>query len=269
MALEELEDSTYLSRFTGYNPARWICDAERFFSFYAIYEEERFPYVVESFDDEPFSWFNSWYRGPECLTWKSFTIAMLHHFLQPPSLPCHEPPIPPTSSFGRVASPPTLTPSPQQSPLGSIYPQSAIITNKTSIPVLYPFVLFHGHVSFKNRCSKFNDANPNAIGKREWRPPWLPPCRYVETDPNAVVRLEWRPPWTGQTVVEDKDVFQGESIDTCMIPYHAPRLHALHNLQCTCPCSCSFLFLVIELFIFLIELVGSFMFLTSCFRLPL
>jgi hypothetical protein len=40
MALEELEDSTYLSRFTGSNPARWICDAKRFFSIYAIYDEE-------------------------------------------------------------------------------------------------------------------------------------------------------------------------------------------------------------------------------------
>ncbi|KAJ0843860.1 hypothetical protein HanRHA438_Chr15g0696051 [Helianthus annuus] len=203
MALEELEDATYLSRFTGYNPARWICDAERFFSFYAIYEEERFPYVVDSFDDEPFSWFNSWYRGPERLTWKSFTIAMLHRFrppplspVPPPSLPCQEPSIPPTSSLGRVASPPIPTSSPQQSPLDSIYPQATILTNKTSIPVLYTVVLLDGHVSFENRCSKFNDADPNAFGRRVWRPPWLPPCHYVETDPNAVVRLEWRPPWT-------------------------------------------------------------------------
>ncbi|KAK1415280.1 hypothetical protein QVD17_31058 [Tagetes erecta] len=80
MALEELEDFMYRSRFSSFNPARWICDAEKLFSFFAIYEEEQFPYVVESFEDEHFSWFNSWYRRPEHLTWKSFTSAMLYHF---------------------------------------------------------------------------------------------------------------------------------------------------------------------------------------------
>ncbi|KAJ0599559.1 hypothetical protein HanRHA438_Chr03g0108411 [Helianthus annuus] len=115
MALEELEDATYLSRFTSYNPARWICDAERFFSFYAIYEEERFPYVVEWFDDEPFSWFNSWYRGPERLTWKSFTTALLHRFQPPPPSCPARPPLP-----SCPARPPPLSPVlPLSSPLQS------------------------------------------------------------------------------------------------------------------------------------------------------
>ena len=218
MALEELDDSMYLSRFNGSNPTRWICDVERFFSFYEIYGEERFPYVVEYFDDEPFSWFNSWYRGPERLTWKSFTIAMLHRFhtattsnniypsppslqpinhVQPSSLPCHEPPIPLTP-----------TPLPKQSLLGSINPQAAILSNKTSIPVIYPFVLLDGHVSLKNRCSKLNVVDPNAIGRREWRPPWLPTCRYVETAPNVMVRLEWRPPWIGSPSLRTRTFFR-------------------------------------------------------------
>ncbi|KAM0041097.1 hypothetical protein Hdeb2414_s0011g00362291 [Helianthus debilis subsp. tardiflorus] len=81
MALEELrQEHPRLPRFTGSNPNLWISQAEQYFLFYTIYDDERFPYVIESFDDEPFWWFNGWYRGSHSLTWNDFTTAMITQF---------------------------------------------------------------------------------------------------------------------------------------------------------------------------------------------
>ncbi|KAJ0939629.1 hypothetical protein HanRHA438_Chr02g0063341 [Helianthus annuus] len=77
MALEDLEPQ--LSRFTGSDPNSWISQSELYFRFYSIYGDERFSYVIEVFEDEPFYWFNSWFRSDD-LTWKDFTTAMLHRF---------------------------------------------------------------------------------------------------------------------------------------------------------------------------------------------
>lgn len=80
MALEKLlQEHPVLPRFTGSNPALWISQAERYFLFYAIYDDEQFPYVIESFDDEPFWWFNGWYRS-DFFTWNDFTTAMFTQF---------------------------------------------------------------------------------------------------------------------------------------------------------------------------------------------
>ncbi|KAJ0896908.1 hypothetical protein HanRHA438_Chr08g0339811 [Helianthus annuus] len=76
MALEEMD----LPRFTGFAPAHWICQAERFFLHYDIGDEsERFSYVMVAFDNEPFYWFNSWFRS-DFLTWSDFIAAMLIQF---------------------------------------------------------------------------------------------------------------------------------------------------------------------------------------------
>ncbi|MFS7983335.1 hypothetical protein Hanom_Chr11g00973321 [Helianthus anomalus] len=49
------------------------------------------------------------------------------------------------------------------------------------------------------------DEEPNATGRREWRPPW----RFTPTGQNAVGRIEWRPPWKNHYVLEGKNVFKG------------------------------------------------------------
>ncbi|KAM0046612.1 hypothetical protein Hdeb2414_s0009g00318551 [Helianthus debilis subsp. tardiflorus] len=77
MALEDLEPQ--LPRFTGSDPNSWISQSELYFRFYSIYGDERFSYVIEVFEDEPFYWFNSWFRSDD-LTWNDFTTAMLHQF---------------------------------------------------------------------------------------------------------------------------------------------------------------------------------------------
>ncbi|KAJ0940130.1 hypothetical protein HanRHA438_Chr02g0079931 [Helianthus annuus] len=77
MALEDLEPQ--LPRFTGSDPYLWISQSELYFRFYSIYGDERFSYVIEVFEDEPFYWFNSWFRSDN-LTWNDFTTAMLHRF---------------------------------------------------------------------------------------------------------------------------------------------------------------------------------------------
>jgi hypothetical protein len=59
-------------------------------------------------------------------------------------------------------------------------------------------------------------------GRRKWRPPW----RTVVTAPNAIRRVEWRQPWCFNSVLEDKDVFEGVGIDTYpTVPqdHHYPR----------------------------------------------
>ncbi|KAJ0494626.1 hypothetical protein HanRHA438_Chr04g0199801 [Helianthus annuus] len=77
MALEDLEPQ--LPRFTGSDPNSWISQSELYFRFYSIYGDERFSYVIEVFEDEPFYWFNSWFRSDD-LTWNDFTTAMVHQF---------------------------------------------------------------------------------------------------------------------------------------------------------------------------------------------
>ncbi|KAF5813118.1 hypothetical protein HanXRQr2_Chr03g0094501 [Helianthus annuus] len=77
MALEDLEPQ--LPHFTGSDPNSWISQSELYFRFYSIYGDERFSYVIEVFEDEPFYWFNSWFRSDD-LTWNDFTTAMLHRF---------------------------------------------------------------------------------------------------------------------------------------------------------------------------------------------
>ncbi|KAM0009787.1 putative phosphopyruvate hydratase [Helianthus debilis subsp. tardiflorus] len=69
-----------LPRFSGVNPVRWLSIAESYFVSHAIDDDERFPYVIELFDDEAFWWFNSWHRSSEFVTWMTFTAAMLNRF---------------------------------------------------------------------------------------------------------------------------------------------------------------------------------------------
>ncbi|KAK9053565.1 hypothetical protein SSX86_024639 [Deinandra increscens subsp. villosa] len=69
-----------LPRFSGHNPARWLYHAELYFLYHAIYDEKRFSYIYELFDDEAFVWFNSWHRSSDLVTWTTFIDAMLTRF---------------------------------------------------------------------------------------------------------------------------------------------------------------------------------------------
>ena len=212
MALEELNDSTTLSRFTGSNPARWLFEVERFFSLYAIYEEERFPYVIEYFDNEPFYWFNSWYRGPEHLTWNAFTVAMLTTFPTVPQPPTKTAPtttpkhpsyvIPSTPKTSHTVVPKQASKPAQNASNRHHYParNSARAPTET-----------HTRNSLQNtRFLPFIMMKPTTIGRREWRPPWQPPSRSVESAPKAIVAsptphpsvfaLEWKQPWSPKPV---------------------------------------------------------------------
>lgn len=214
MALEGLEPSLSLPRFTGSNPARWLYEAERYFSSYAIYEEERFPFVVEFFDDEPFYWFNSWYRGLERLTWRSFTTTMLTTFTNNDI----------TELTTQISSLPS-----------SSIPSAKLITHDMpkdevfSQPQFHPLLLTrHSTTSPTYKCPRYQNKMPNVhcpflfvsvfmahtiITTKLYS---LVPNRTLKSrDPNDAGRREWRPPWRHRSVLEDKDVFQGGSIDTC------------------------------------------------------
>lgn len=193
MALEELNDYTTLSRFTGLNPIRWLFEVERFFFSYAIYEEERFAYVVEYFDDEPFSWFNSWYRGPERLTWNSFTAAMLTTFPPVPNpppnhTPSPEPFAPPPPPQPTRQTYTTNLPEPKHKVTPPSKPQPLIALFSPTSPITTPPPCTKPVTPPSTTVPKLTH---NAAVRLQWRPPWQP----VTTAPYATGRVEWRPPW--------------------------------------------------------------------------
>ncbi|KAM0026197.1 putative OCRE domain-containing protein [Helianthus debilis subsp. tardiflorus] len=77
-------------------------------------------------------------------------------------------------------------------------------------------------------------------------PAWCPWWRPTNTSPNALGRFEWRPPWLHGYVLEDKDVLKGRGVDTTRTANRPVKIHSNSMsfiLACMHICTLSYLLL--------------------------
>ncbi|KAL4282483.1 hypothetical protein GQ457_16G010960 [Hibiscus cannabinus] len=69
-----------LARFSGFNPERWVPQADRYFDFYGIKEIDRLTISSFYLDDSAADWYDWMHRNRQLVGWNSFTDALIKRF---------------------------------------------------------------------------------------------------------------------------------------------------------------------------------------------
>ncbi|KAL4308599.1 hypothetical protein GQ457_01G021920 [Hibiscus cannabinus] len=70
----------HMARFSGKNPERWVSQADRYFDFYNIREDDWMTIASFYFDEEAADWYTWMHRNRQLVSWELFTEAVIHRF---------------------------------------------------------------------------------------------------------------------------------------------------------------------------------------------
>lgn len=66
--------------FDGSNPDAWLVKVERYFAYYALYEEEKLEHAIWALDGDALNWFQWEERTRVFDSWESMKLRLLHYF---------------------------------------------------------------------------------------------------------------------------------------------------------------------------------------------
>ncbi|KAL4284928.1 hypothetical protein GQ457_16G014540 [Hibiscus cannabinus] len=70
----------HMARFSGTNPEHWVSQADRYFDFYNIREDDRMTISSFYFDEEAADWYTWMHRNRQLVSWDLFTEAVIRRF---------------------------------------------------------------------------------------------------------------------------------------------------------------------------------------------